>query len=369
VVEQAALKKEIVRLEKELAKQSKIGEKLRGEIGTLEDNKCYACGQDFHDHNHESVLKTKVDALQASDEHEAQVIADLESARSLVVEIGEKPQTHYASESDAIKHEHSVANIIIQIDSKRNEEDPFADQIFELSSDEIVCGDQPTTYYDTEEQAIKHSSRVASLLDQIANKHSESDPYVDQIAEMEKSALQTVSFDRINELTKLMQHQDYLLDLLTNKKSFVRKKVIEQNLTYLNSRLTYYLDSLGLPHTVVFQNDLTVEISELGRESDFDSLSRGERTRVILALSFAFRDVYETLYSPYNLMFVDELIDTGLDTVGVENSISLLKSMSRTRNKSVFLVSHREELTSRVESILKVIKENGFTSYENNFAP
>jgi DNA repair exonuclease SbcCD ATPase subunit len=181
---------------------------------------------------------------------------------------------------------------------------------------------------------------------------------------MEKEAIQTVSFDRINELTRLMQHQEYLLDLLTNKKSFVRKRIIEQNLAYLNNRLGHYLDKMGLPHTVVFQNDLTVEITELGRELDFDNCSRGERTRIILGLSFAFRDVFESLYSSVNLLFVDELIDNGLDTIGVENSIALLKDMSRRRNKSVWLVSHRDELTNRVGSVLKVIKENGFTSYE-----
>jgi hypothetical protein len=40
--------------------------------------------------------------------------------------------------------------------------------------------------------------------------------------------------------------------------------------------------------------------------------------------------------------------------------------MSRERNKSIWLVSHRDELTGRVENILKVIKENGFTSYNTD---
>jgi DNA repair exonuclease SbcCD ATPase subunit len=365
VVEQTALKKEITRIERELLNEKKISDKLRKEIDTLEENKCYACGQDFHDDNHESVLQSKKDALVSSLERENQLLLDVDTARTLVVELVAPPVTHYKSESDAIKHSHTVENLRIQIENKRGEEDPFALQIFEISSDEIVCGDQPITHYDTEAQAIKHSSRVASLLDQIANKHGETDPYVEQIAEMEKEAIQTVSFDRINELTKLMQHQEYLLDLLTNKKSFVRKKIIDQNLSYLNSRLTHYLDKMGLPHTVVFQNDLAVEITELGRELDFDNCSRGERTRIILGLSFAFRDVFESLYTPVNILFVDELIDNGLDTIGVENAIALLKDMNRRRNKSVWLVSHRDELTNRVSSVLKVIKQGGYTTYEN----
>jgi DNA repair exonuclease SbcCD ATPase subunit len=157
-----------------------------------------------------------------------------------------------------------------------------------------------------------------------------------------------------------------LLKLLTSKDSFIRKKIIEQNLSYLNTRLTYYLDKIGLPHTVTFQNDLSVEITQLGQDLDFDNLSRGERTRLILGLSWSFRDVWESLYQPINLLFIDELIDNGLDTNGVENSLGLLKHMSRERQKSIWLVSHRDELAGRVENILKVVKENGFTSYNTD---
>jgi DNA repair exonuclease SbcCD ATPase subunit len=69
------------------------------------------------------------------------------------------------------------------------------------------------------------------------------------------------------------------------------------------------------------------------------------------------------LYYPINTIFIDELIDSGMDTVGVENSMAILKDMSRRRNKSIWLVSHREELAGRVPQVLKVVKENGFTSY------
>jgi DNA repair exonuclease SbcCD ATPase subunit len=153
---------------------------------------------------------------------------------------------------------------------------------------------------------------------------------------------------------------------LSSKDSFVRKKIIDQNLSYLNSRLTHYLDKIGLPHQVVFQNDLQVEITELGREMDFYNLSRGEMNRVILALSWAFRDVWESLYSPINVLFIDELLDNGTDSIGVENSLSILKEMSRRRQKSIWLVSHKEELINRVPNVLKVVKESGFTTYESS---
>ena len=197
-------------------------------------------------------------------------------------------------------------------------------------------------------------------------KISEEDPYEDQIIQLKESAIQEISWDTINELNNYREHQEFMLRLLTNKDSFIRKKIIDQNLAYLNNRLTYYLAKAGLPHQVAFQNDLSIEITQLGQDLDFDNLSRGERNRLILGMSWAFRDVWESLYHGINLLFVDELIDSGMDAAGVENCLGILKKMGRDRNKNVFLISHKDELVGRVNHVLKVIKENGFTSYAND---
>jgi ABC-type lipoprotein export system ATPase subunit len=279
----------------------------------------------------------------------------------LVKELGPQPTTLYKTEAEAIRHSSDLSNLKKVYEDKQAETNPFAEQLAEHVVVEL--GRQPETYYDTETQAIEHRSKVASIIKDIEQKSIEVDPYSEQIAEMENKALQEINFDKINQLTRTMEHQKFLLDILTSKDSFVRKKIIDQNLSYLNSRLTHHLDKIGLPHQVVFKNDLQVEITELGRELDFDNLSRGERNRLILGLSFAFRDVWENLYSPINTLFIDELIDSGLDTMGVENAIAILKDMSRRRQKSIWLVSHREELAGRVPNVLKVIKENGFTQY------
>ncbi len=361
------LEKYIARCVADEAKEQKVIDKLRAEIEELKDHKCYACGQDFHDANHETVLAAKETALQ---EAALQALStstqwmENTSALSALGELGIKPTTHYQTETEAIRHSSELENIQHKIDAKRAETDPYAEQLAEHTPVEV--GAQPVTHYDTETQAIDHRSRMNTLLTQINSKAQESDPYTEQITEMQQQALQVVSYDHLNELTRVQDHQDFLLKLLTSKDSFVRKKIIDQNLSYLNSRLTHYLDRIGLPHTVKFMNDLSVSIEELGRELDFDNLSRGERNRLILSMSWAFRDVWESLYSPINLLFIDEMIDNGLDTQGVENALGLLKKMSRERHKSIWLVSHRDELTSRVENILKVIKENGFTSYNTD---
>jgi DNA repair exonuclease SbcCD ATPase subunit len=346
-------------------KEQKLIDKLKKEVEELKDHKCYACGQDFHDDNHATVLATKEKALQ---EAALQALAtntqllEHQDALKALEPLGDKPVTHFKTEAEAVRLSSEVANIEAQIIAKRGENDPYAEQLAEFVLPEL--GDEPVTHYRTVEEAISHKNMISTTEQQLVMKNEETDPYSEQIAEMEHQAIQQVSYDEIDRLNKQFAHQDYLLDLLTNKKSFVRKRIIEQNLTYLNTRLSHYLTKMGLPHNVVFQNDLSVEITELGRDLDFDNLSRGERNRLILGLSFAFRDVFENLYSPINLMMIDELIDNGMDSVGVENSVAVLKDLVRRRNKSVWLVSHKDELVSRIDKIMKVVKENGFTTYE-----
>ena len=223
--------------------------------------------------------------------------------------------------------------------------------------------DQPDTYYETAQEAYKHESTVEYLGQQLEGKSKEADPYAEQIDELKTSAVQQVSYDKMNNLRKLQDHQEFMYKLLTSKDSFIRKKVIDQNLTYLNSRLAFYLEKTGLPHEVVFQSDLSVEITEMGRDLDFDNLSRGERNRLILSLCWAFRDVWEMLYHSINVLFIDELVDSGMDTAGVENALGILKQISRERHKNIYLISHRDELQGRVNNVLKVTKEGGFTSY------
>jgi DNA repair exonuclease SbcCD ATPase subunit len=307
----------IKRCELDEARERKEIAKIELEISSLEKHTCHSCGQAFHDSKHEQVLETKRKALS-------------EAAMQALSVNGQ-----WMEHTDALR---------------------------ELGA----LGTQPLVFYDQESDAYEHRSSMAHVLSQLMSKQNEIDPYVDQIADMTAQAVQAVEYDTLNELTRLQDHQEFLLKLLTQKDSFIRKKIIEQNLSYLNARLTHYLDRIGLPHTVVFQNDLTVQIEELGRELDFDNLSRGERNRLILSMSWAFRDVWESLYRPINLLFIDEMIDSGMDTQGVENSLALLKKMSRERSKSIWLVSHRDELAGRVENILRVVKENGFTSYNTD---
>ena len=264
------------------------------------------------------------------------------------------------------KHTHLVDDIKKQQAEKIEEQSQIASTIESIEkqiSEQGEVGDKPETAYSSIDEAYDHRQNLAELKNQLENEKQKENPHTEQIAELKAKNIEEVDYAQINALQKLKDHQDFLYKLLTSKDSFIRKKIIDQNLLYLNSRLNYYLDKIGLPHEVVFKSDLTVEITELGRELDFDNLSRGERNRLILGLSWAFRDVYESMNTSLNLLFIDELVDSGMDTMGVESAMSVLKKMSREGGKNIFLISHRDELTSRCSNVLNVVKENGFTSF------
>ena len=267
------------------------------------------------------------------------------------------------------KHTHLVDKLKVQLTESTDYVTKLKTDLEKIQQgiDEVgELGKVPDTYYDTIDEAYNHKGTLKDLQRQLKQTEKKEDTYAEQITEMKKSAIQQIDYDKANELEDLHRHQDFLYKLLTAKDSFIRTRIIEQNLTYLNQRLAYFLGKVKLPHTVTFQSDLSVRIEELGRELDFDNLSRGERNRLILSLSWAFRDVWESLYQQINLLFIDELVDAGMDISGVESSMAVLKDMSRTQKKNIFLISHKDELVSRVNSVLKVVKENGFTNYAND---
>jgi len=267
------------------------------------------------------------------------------------------------------KHQQLLKKLNTDLEELQKDEQKLSNELKEINSSIEKIGDVgplPDTFYDSIDEAYNHQGTLKDLKRQLEQTEKKENPYQEQIDDLTDSALQKIDYTKLNELEDLSRHQDFLYKLLTAKDSFVRTRIIEQNLTYLNQRLAWYLSQVKLPHTVIFQSDLTVQIEELGRELDFDNLSRGERNRLILSMSWAFRDVWESLYQQINLLFIDELIDAGMDTSGVESSMAVLKEMARTQQKNIFLISHKDELVSRVNSVLKVIKENGFTNYAND---
>jgi DNA repair exonuclease SbcCD ATPase subunit len=311
-------------IEKDLKQQERSKRTLVRRLDELQEHltkatiekKCYACGQAIDD-NHQIMVQSLIDE---KIEKEKEISNHNETIKRLT------------SDLDLIE---------AQLMKFQETEEPF---------------------YSTEKEAWEHNSTIENLKYNLSLETVKINPYIEQIENLKKENLSKIDNSVVEELKTTKLHQEFLLKILTNKDSFVRKKIIDQSLTFLNFRLDHYLTEIGLEHNVKFQNDLTVSIEKMGREYDFDNLSRGQKTRLIISLNLAFRDVFESLNFPINMIFIDELIDNGLDGAGVDCALKVFKEMARSTKKSIFLVSHREEIKPRVNKTLKVIMENGFSS-------
>ena len=181
---------------RDFKKYDKTVNKLEKEIELLKDHKCHACGQDLHDDSQEQILRNKEEQL------------------------GEARSNLLDNQAQQKEHNDVIANI-------------------------GTLGQMPVTHYNTLAEALQHQNTLTTLRAEVTKLQDSVDPYSEQIDQMRNEGLQEVNWDTMNELVKVREHQDFLYKLLTNKDSFVRKRIIEQNLIFLNNRLGYYINQLG----------------------------------------------------------------------------------------------------------------------------
>lgn len=272
------------------------------------------------------------------------------------------PETFYSSISDAKLHEHKLNELIKQ--SEIQEENIYVNDLLacsdKLEASPVIEVVNTLSTFDVNTLKMNRDNINAA----ISREMSTVNQFWSQIETLKETSIKTVDWTEYNDVVRLAEHQDFLVKLLMNKDSFIRKRIIDQNILYLNSRLEHYIEKVGSQHQVEFMNDLSVSINLRERSYDFKQLSRGERTRVVIALNMAFRDVHEVTNSPINILCCDELVDNGLDSSGIEMVWNIFKEFCQEKDKTVLLISHREELHNKAKNILLVTKEDDFSSME-----
>lgn len=129
--------KTMQRTRSDLDKESKTVTKLEKEIETLRTNKCYACGQDFHDDSHANILVDKEKLLEEANERTvdlAEFYVECEKEKEKIGEIGSLPKLYYDTEQEAFEHRNKVDNLLNQIDQRENDTNPYTDQIEDMQS-------------------------------------------------------------------------------------------------------------------------------------------------------------------------------------------------------------------------------------------
>ena len=331
-------------------------------------------------------------------EIEEQLLAELTVAKqqltSIKTKVGSEQRALSRSALELSKlrkeHEHLVVNNcpyclqqmpnaaikIVELDKMLKEVTTIVAD-FELSLGELLLSEEQLEIkvselsnkikYQNLSALLEIKSNVAVIQAKLEQLQSAENPHFETFEQFESEVKIAVDYNNLDILKSKLEHQHFLLKLLTDKNSFIRKRIISKTIPFLNLQLNNYATKLGLPHTVTFMDDMGCEVAEFGRVLDFGNLSSGEKKRVNLAMSLAFRDVLHHLHAKVNLLFVDE-IDASLDHIGVEQVIQLLKDKTKQEQLASFVIMHREGIESKFDRELVIHKRNGFSEMELRYS-
>ncbi len=208
----------------------------------------------------------------------------------------------------------------------------------------------------------EHTLKIKTLEEKFTELNKEVNPFIGILDSICKQTVASLKTNEINDLDKTIKHQEFLLKLLTKKDSFIRKALLNKSIPLLNTRLRANLDKIGLPHKVVFTEEMEVAISQFDVQFEYGNFSSGQKARVNLCLAFAFRDVLQSRFGKINLCILDECLDTGLGNVGVTQAASMIKQIALENNLSMFVISHRDEVSNMFKKRMEIELRNGFSS-------
>lgn len=151
-------------------------------------------------------------------------------------------------------------------------------------------------------------------------------------------------------------------DVFSNGENSFKKYFINKTIDIFNEKINTFLPFFFDDEIEIkFDKNLNDSIVFRGKETDFEELSSGEKTRAELCVIFSLYFMVQSLFGcGTNLLVVDELLDRGLDAKGIKASKNILDDISK--ESSVFVVTHRDDLKEMFTSILTVYKDgDGFT--------
>jgi DNA repair exonuclease SbcCD ATPase subunit len=162
-----------------------------------------------------------------------------------------------------------------------------------------------------------------------------------------------------NELMEQKEINSVLGSLL--KDTGIKSKIIKQYISIINKLINKFLIALDL----MVQFELDENFNEIIKsryrdEFSYFSFSEGEKQKIDVALLFTWRAVAKMRNSAAtNLLIMDEIFDSSLDSVAVDNLMDIIKQISTENN--IFVISHKEVMVDKFKNIIKFVKQKNFS--------
>lgn len=378
------LRSQLNTLSNEKVVHDKVVAEKKKELSHLHDATCPYCTQQFKDAATKAVevgtlleiTQKKSDKVQVEIDSIELSLGDYTS--SIAALEGKWP---YKTEREVLEHQAAFDKLTSRLKQLNDETNPYpmnkAEALSEIKDidDDVWKLDTNITkrqakkatvtaklQFTSVKEVMTRKGRIENLKIDIERVSKAKNPLSSTVAELESIKLEDTKGTEIAALEDTIDHQQFLVKLLTKKDSFIRKLLLQKSLPFLNTRLRYYLDRIGFLHRVAFQEDLSVSISQFGNGIGFGNLSSGQKARINLALSFSFRDMLQARHGKLKFCILDECLDVGLGNVGVQLAAKMIKAVATDEKLSMFVISHRDEIANMFDTKLVVELKNGFSN-------
>lgn len=320
---------------------------LQNKINQLDtSDHCPVCGS-LIDNTHKVKEKESIEnQIQESNKKVSTYKQALQTLSSKEKEIKEKVTQidNLLQQEDQQKQEHDK-----QLQQQYQEQQNIYNQISQLENKKSSL-QQPILkdYSHIQEPNKKLHEKEQSELDKSIDKHKES---------------------IVNLESKKTKYKN-AIDAFSNKG--IRSVILDFITPFLNEKANEYLQTLsGSDIEIEFQTQVENAKGELKDKFDvivknnnggssYKSNSAGEQKRIDLAISFAIQDLIMSKDDiSTNIALYDECFD-GLDTIGCENVVKLLKDRLKTVS-TIFVITHSQSLKPLFENTITVVKEDGIS--------
>ena len=205
-----------------------------------------------------------------------------------------------------------------------------------------------------QKQIVSLNKENEKILQQLQNKSSEHKKLKELQKEKDQNLIQKA---------KHKEHLQYLnFSHLLLKDGGVKAKIIKKYLPLMNQQINKYLQLMDFYINFTLDEEFKETIkSPIHEDFTYESFSEGEKMRIDLALLFTWREISRMKNSVNtNLLILDEVFDSSLDTFGTEYFTKIIKYIIK--DATIFVISHKtDELIDKFDKIIKFDKRKGFS--------
>ena len=173
-------------------------------------------------------------------------------------------------------------------------------------------------------------------------------------------------FDTLSERNSEMDKNKFVYELL--KDGGVKTNIIRKYIPFINKQVNRYLQMMDFYINFELDEEFNeTVVSPIHENFSYSSFSEGEKMRIDLALLFTWREVARVRNSVNtNILIMDEVFDSSLDGFGTDEFLKIIRYVVKDAN--VFIISHKQELHERFDSVLRFEKDRGFSKLTLNKA-